>query len=221
VSGADLALMVREFVRSPTTVGAVAPSSARLAKAVVAPIPECGQPVVVELGCGTGAFTGAIQARLDGRGRHIAVELNPRLAALTARRYPGVEVVHGSAEHLVDILDSRGVRSGDAVISGLPWASFPGSLQKSILDQVATVTASSGAFTTFGYVGARQMLSARRFQRMLAERFEEIVTGRVVWLNLPPACVYYARRPGAEHRLQQLRFRPADTTSTRGAGSLA
>jgi phospholipid N-methyltransferase len=31
---------------------------------------------------------------------------------------------------------------------------------------------------------------------MLTDRFEEVVVGRTVMRNLPPAFVYYARRPG-------------------------
>ena len=73
----ESALFLRQFLRSPITTGAIAPSSRYLAAAVTAPIPERGDPVVVELGPGTGSFTAEIQRRLGGRGRHIAVEINP------------------------------------------------------------------------------------------------------------------------------------------------
>ena len=72
----DTALFLGQFLRSPGTIGAVAPSSRRLAAAVCAPIPERGEPIVIELGPGTGAFTAEIQQRLGGRGHHLAVELN-------------------------------------------------------------------------------------------------------------------------------------------------
>jgi phosphatidylethanolamine/phosphatidyl-N-methylethanolamine N-methyltransferase len=150
---------------------------------------------VVELGCGTGTFTGAIQSRLGARGVHIAVEVNTRLADLTAQRYPSVEVVQCSAEHLPEILAQRGLPHADVVISGLPWASFGHHLQASILDSIHEVLEPSGAFTTFAYLGVRATGSARRFRRMLDARFEEIVIGGTVLRNLPPACVYYARRP--------------------------
>ena len=125
VSAADMSLVALEFLRNPTAMGAIAPSSGRLAEAVVAPIPRNGDPLVVELGSGTGAFTRAIQERLGGRGHHLAVELNPRLAELTALRYPAVEVVQQSAAHLPEILASRGLGRADVVVSGLPWAAFP------------------------------------------------------------------------------------------------
>jgi phospholipid N-methyltransferase len=198
----DFALVAREFLRNPGSIGAVAPSSARLASAVVTPIPSRGNPLVVELGCGTGAFTSAIQARLGGRGHHVAVELNPRLAELAATRFPAVEVVHGSAEHLPAILGERLHGRADVVVSGLPFASFPQALQQAILDGVVEIMSPGGAFTTFGYVGVHGMRPARRFRAMLAERFEEVVAGRMVLRNLPPAFVYYTRRPKVDVRVR-------------------
>jgi phospholipid N-methyltransferase len=214
LSASDIALVAREFLRNPAAIGAVAPSSARLAAAVVAPIPSRGDPLVVELGSGTGAFTSAIQAQLGGRGHHVAVELNPRLAALAARRFPAVEVVHGNAEHLPEILGSRLLGHADVVVSGLPWAAFPQAAQQSILDGVLAVLSPNGAFTTFGYVGVHGMRPARRFRAMLAERFEEVVAGRMVVQNLPPAFVYYTRRPViAEPVAVPLRVRDAGIAS--------
>ncbi|MGI5368392.1 hypothetical protein [Streptomyces iakyrus] len=58
----------------------MAPSSRRPATEVTLPVPESGDPVVVELEPVTGAFTGLIQELLGGRGHHLAVEINPRLA---------------------------------------------------------------------------------------------------------------------------------------------
>ncbi|MDR7278795.1 class I SAM-dependent methyltransferase [Catenuloplanes atrovinosus] len=189
------ALFLREFFRSPARTGAIAPSSRRLGEAVVAPIPERGDPVVVELGPGTGAFTTVIQEKLAGRGRHLAIELNPTLAAHIAARHPGVEVLNDNAADLPRLLAERGVQRADVVISGLPWASFPVSAQRSILAAVHATLSPTGAFTTFAYTMAAWTPAARRFRGMLRESFEEVVLGRTITANLPPAFVYHARRP--------------------------
>jgi hypothetical protein len=42
----------------------------------------------------------------------------------------------------------------------------------------------------------RGLAPARRFRRMLTARFKEVVVGRTIMRNLPPAFVYYVRRPG-------------------------
>lgn len=192
---AESTVFLREFLRTPMRTGALLPSSARLASAVVAPIPRRGDPVVVELGPGTGAFTAAIRDRLSGRGHQLAVELNPRLAEYTARRFPSVDVVTADAARLPAILAERGLPGADVVVSGLPWASFPRPVQQSILDAVRSGLAEGGVFTTFAYSHARVLPSARRFRRSLESGFEEVLCGRTIWRNTPPAMVYFSRRP--------------------------
>lgn len=191
----DAALMVREFMRQPTAIGAIAPSSHRLAEAVVAPLPRYGNPVVVELGPGTGAITRLIQSRLDGRGRHVALEINPRLAELISHRHPPVEVAQASAAQLTSVLAELAITDVDLIISALPWAALPETLRDVTLDGVSAVMASGGVFTAVGYTCVRGTTRALRFRQALAARFEEVVMGRTVMRNLPPAFVYYARRP--------------------------
>ncbi|MFF5174978.1 class I SAM-dependent methyltransferase [Micromonospora sp. NPDC000089] len=196
----DSSTFLKQFARHPLTVGAVAPSGAGLAADITAAVPRAGDPVVVELGPGTGAFTGAVQGRLAGRGRHLALEINPRFAARVARRYPAVEVVLADAATLGELLAARGHSCADVVVSGLPWAAFSGQRQRAVLGAVAAGLAPGGAFTTFAYRHALLSPAARRFRRLLHETFDEVTVGRTVWANLPPALVYHCRRPLATAR---------------------
>ncbi|MBF8194497.1 SAM-dependent methyltransferase [Nonomuraea sp. K274] len=191
----DTAQFLGQFLRAPTTIGAFAPSSRRLAAAVCAPIPERGEPTVVELGPGTGPFTAEIQQRLAGRGHHLAVEVNEAMAKLIAARFPEVDVAHADAVRLGELLFERGLRQADVVVSGLPWAAFPQTLQRDLLTAVTSAMNHGAAFTTFSYIHAIPLSSARRFRSLLADRFEEVVAGRTVWRNAPPAFVFHARRP--------------------------
>ncbi|WP_214410373.1 class I SAM-dependent methyltransferase [Sphaerisporangium fuscum] len=191
----DTALFFGQFMRSPGTTGAVAPSSRRLARLVTTPVPEKGDPVIVELGPGTGVFTDEIQRRLGGRGDHLAVEINPRLAARLADRHPAAKIVVADAVNLPQLLAKHGHERADVVVSGLPWAAFPGELQDRLLEAIIGTLSPEGAFTTFAYVHARTLPPALRFRRRLLERFEEVVASRTVWGNVPPAFVYHARRP--------------------------
>jgi phospholipid N-methyltransferase len=184
-----------EFVRDPMTVGAVQPSGVALAEVATAAVPRTGSPVVLELGPGTGAFTGLIQRRLAGAGRHLAVEVNPRLAGRLAARHPGVDVVTADAAALRQVLAQRGVDRVDVVVSGLPWAAFAEQSQRAVLSEVVAVLEPAGVFTTFAYVHARWAPPAQRLVRSLRSRFEEVVVSRTVWANLPPALVYFCRRP--------------------------
>jgi phosphatidylethanolamine/phosphatidyl-N-methylethanolamine N-methyltransferase len=189
----ETVVFLKEFVRAPVLIGAVAPSSARLASVAVEPVPEHGDPVIVELGPGTGSFSGAIQRRLSGRGRHLAIELNPRLAEIVQRRYPDVEVLNEDAAKLPEILAEQGIQRADVIISGLPWAAFPTTMQQSIMDAIRKVLAPGGVFATFAYIHALKLPPAVRFRRMLDSQFDEVHTSQTVWRNLPPALVYFAR----------------------------
>jgi len=186
----DAKLFLQEFLRSPLTTASAIPSSKALSEQMVAPIPEQGEPVVVELGPGTGAFTEVIQSRLDGRGRHIAVELNPRLADVLAKRFPDVEVIVADAERLPELLAEREILA-DVVISGLPWAAYRGRLTEA----VAAALHPAGVFTQFTYTWTRWAGPSKRQLAGFRRCFEEVVLTRTIWGNLPPALVHVMRRP--------------------------
>ncbi|MBP2369120.1 class I SAM-dependent methyltransferase [Pseudonocardia parietis] len=187
-------VFLREFVRDPLRTASCLPSSHALAVAATAPVPETGDPVVVELGPGTGAFTDVIARRLGGRGHHLAVELNPRLAALLHRSHPGLDVAVADATDLPALLAARGLGAADVVVSGLPWAAYPPG-GTPLTAVIAGAMGPGSAFTQFGYACTRWTVPARRLRARLGEAFEEVVVGRTVLANVPPAFVLTARRP--------------------------
>lgn len=188
-------VLLGAFLRRPSTTGAVAPSSARLGRVLALVVPAAGDPVVVELGPGTGAVSAVIDTRLGGRGRHLAVELDPRMVAFLHRTRPGLDVVAGDARDLRALLGSRGVTHADAVVCGLPWALFDADAQLAVLGEIGRVIGPTGAFTTFAYLHGMAIPAARRFRRTLRAQFEEVMVSATVWRNLPPAFVYVCRRP--------------------------
>lgn len=191
----NASLFIEQFMRSPAMIGAIAPSSRRLARAATAIVPETGDPVVVELGPGTGPFTAQIQQRLGGRGSHLAIEINTRMAEWLAARFPACDVISADAASLPELMAERGLSGADVVVSGLPWAAFSARRQRRLLGAVTRSMTSEGVFATFAYVHALPMSTARRFRRLLGEAFEEVTVGGTVWRNLPPALVYSARGP--------------------------
>lgn len=182
-------------LRSPATMGAVAPSSSHLAARLAAVVPRVGEPVVVELGPGTGSVTSAIEHRLAGRGRHVAVEIDLVLARHLRTEYPDVEVLVGDAAELERLLAEHQVPAVDAVLSGLPWSLISADAQRAIVEATARTLRPGGSFTTLAYVHALGMTPARRFRGLLGEVFDEVLTTRTVWRNLPPAVTYVCRRP--------------------------
>jgi phosphatidylethanolamine/phosphatidyl-N-methylethanolamine N-methyltransferase len=188
-------LIFGRFLRSPRTVGAIAPSSRALARRMVRGL-ESGPVRVVELGPGTGAFTGAIVERLGGTGRLVTIDIEPVFVSAIQQRWPSVECVCASAERLAAIAADRGLIPIDHIISGLPFASLPGSTTRQILDGIAETLRPGGTFTTFQYVHAYLLPTAIAFRRELSERLGSPAEVALVLRNVPPAFVLTWRRAG-------------------------
>jgi phospholipid N-methyltransferase len=185
---------LKEFISNPTSIGAIAPSSSGLAQMMVAGLDLQNAEAVLEYGPGTGAFTEYILRGIGPRAKFAAIELNPRFAAQFRSRYPRVSLFEDSVANARKICDSAGIGPVDCIISGLPWATFPSTLQVTILDEMMKVLKPGGSFVTFGYVHAVTLPPAKRFASVLPRYFTTISKSPVVWLNLPPAFVYRCRR---------------------------
>jgi phospholipid N-methyltransferase len=185
----DALLLLRKFLRSPRAVGTIAPSSRALAREMVRSL-DLGGPVrVVELGPGTGAFTGHILSRLGPAARYLAVEIDEAFAAGIRRRWPRVDCACDSAERLPELVAERGLDGIDHVISGLPFASLPNAVTRRILDGVGRVLCPGGTFTTFQYCHGYALPLAAAFRREMRDRMGSDGTSHLVMRNLPPAFV--------------------------------
>ncbi len=149
---------------------------------------------VVELGPGTGAFTGAISAKLKSDALFIAVELNPDFARILRGQFPGVVVINDSAERLTDFLAERARAHADTILCSLPWAGFPADLQERLMKAIVAALKPGGRFASFAYLHASILPAARRFRQRLEANFATVTTSRTVWRNLPPAFVYRCTR---------------------------
>src|SRR5579885_907196 len=93
----DTLRFVWRMLTRPKTVGAIAPSSRALGRAMAAEINPSHQGFVLELGPGTGVGTAALIERGIAPERIVAVEYDPTFARLIASRFPGVTVIEGDA----------------------------------------------------------------------------------------------------------------------------
>ena len=181
---------LKEFVKHPTKVGAIAPSSPGLVDAMVDWFDWQAIRNVVEFGPGTGVFTEAILGRLHPEAKFFAIERSPEMAHLARQRCPTAKVIQESATNLHAICDAEGMDRIDAVVCGLPWASFPDSLQAEIMGAMIGRMSQSGQFATFAYWQGVVLPAGRRFSRRLKESFQDVRRSHTVWKNLPPAFVY-------------------------------
>ena len=178
------------FVRRPTAVGALAPSSRALAFAMVNNCDLQNAQTVVELGPGTGAFTGEILSHVDSSATFFALELSANLTHLLRRRFPTLTVYNDSAENLQKYLSEHQRSKADVILSGLPWASLPLSVQERVLSAVTEALEPGGEFLTFGYVHARKFPNAIKFRQRLEGMFSSVDPLKIVWRNIPPAFIY-------------------------------
>jgi len=190
----DYRKFFREFVSHPRAVGAVSPSSANLARHLVATIDWDATTTVLEYGPGTGAITGEIVSQLPAGTNFCAIEISPQFARVLRDRFPDVCVVEGSVGEVRQLCDSQGIDQVDAILSGLPWAAFSDEDQTSYLDATMKVLRPGGQFISFGHLQGLLLPSARRFRKKLERYFTEVTTSKPVWGNLPPAYFYLCRR---------------------------
>lgn len=187
----EIMLFLARFASTPGKIGAVAPSSRNLGRAMAAGLPG-DHGVCVELGGGTGSLTRAILATAAPRDRLIVVERDPRLAAYLQKRFPGITVVEGDAQNLTQILRDAGVERVDTVVSGLPFRSLPDGVRRNIAAEIFAALGPGGVYVQFTYWGEPPIPA----DIMREYKITRARTGRV-WRNIPPANVWRYERPAA------------------------
>ncbi len=172
------------WLRGPRHVGAIAPSSQALARAMAAAIPADGSGVVVELGGGTGAISRAILQKIPPA-RLVIIERDPELAALLTRRFPGVRVIHGDATRFPERLAENGIDRVCCIISALPLLSMPAADRSAIAAAAHRMLPPGGRLLQFTYGFGNPLETAAGVSGPWRAR-------RLKWVafNLPPAFVW-------------------------------
>lgn len=148
---------------------------------------------VLELGPGTGAFTGEILSSLRHGASFSALEIDHELARTISKKFPRAKVIAGCATKLGEHLETEKVSPPDAILSGLPWAVFDENLQNHILSQIQSVLRDGGVFSTFAYYGPHRLKAGQAFRRKLENCFSSVERSSVVLRNFPPAFIYTCR----------------------------
>jgi phosphatidylethanolamine/phosphatidyl-N-methylethanolamine N-methyltransferase len=180
----ETALFLRQLIRNPRRVSAIAPSSPFLARAMARSLgPTTGR--VVEFGPGTGSLTRGILARGVPPANLTCFELDPDFVTNLRAAFPGVTIHHAGADHATEFV-KPGV---DAVISGLPLLSMPHPVIKAIVGAAFAVLKPGAPYIQFTY-GPKPPVPAE----VMEELGLRVEMGPHVLLNLPPARVYLFRR---------------------------
>ena len=174
---------LRGLIASPKGVGAIAPSSAALARAIALQADPDQPGGVLELGPGTGVVTEALIARGFGAGRITAIEYDPEFVRRVRERCPGVNVIEGDAFAL-----NRTLRPEDtgycAIISGIPLLNWPQERRQALIEGALERVRPHAPFIQFSYGLTPPVPATDGF---------EVSRAAVIWANLPPARVWVYR----------------------------
>jgi phospholipid N-methyltransferase len=187
-------LFLRQFWRSPRSIGAAFPSSRALGEAMLAPIDFTRAQAIVEFGPGTGPFTRLIAERLRPGQNYVGIELNDQFFHRLKAEFPHLAFEHASVEDLSRILAKHGIGAIDAIVCGLPWASLPAAFQARVFAEIERHLAPGGVFVTFAYLQGLALPAAWALRRRLRTAFASVGHTRIVWGNLPPAFAYVCRK---------------------------
>lgn len=174
---------ILQYILNPRTVGAVLPSSTRLANKMVENINFNDTKFIVEYGPGTGVFTDKLIEKRNKDTVILIVECNNKFYDLLRDKYKNEKnlyIINDSAENIDKHLKRYGIPYIDYVISGLPFASLPQSVASTILNITNKILKDEGKFITFQYT-----LLKKEF---IGEYFREIDVKREA-INMPPAYI--------------------------------
>ncbi len=127
-------LFFRHWLRSPLGMGAVMPSCRGVGTAMARALPRDRAGWLLELGGGTGSVTQELLAAGWPAARLVSVEREPDLAAMLARRCPGVGVHAADARAIDGLLRKLGIDALTGVVSSLPIKWFPLEDQRAIVE---------------------------------------------------------------------------------------
>lgn len=177
----DTGFFLQEWFANPLRMGAIVPSSPKLAASMARWLPDDPESYVLELGPGTGAVTQALITRGLREERLVAIERNPKMAQVLRKRFPRAHIIIGDAWRLDTLMGEHceAIQSVGAVISSLPLLNFPAHKAESLAQKIRSVLEPAGKWVQYSYhLGNAQPQGASLFQ---------LLASNVVWLNLPPA----------------------------------
>lgn len=150
------------YLRAPTCVGSIVPSSRALAEAVCDPYRRASRPVrVLEVGAGTGAITRVLGTMIADGDEVDLCEIQPAFADILERDVLSLPVFRkAAAEGRVRVLRQpiqalEHENYYDFVIGGLPLTIFTLDQVKEVFEIIERCLKPGGVFSYYEYVGLR------------------------------------------------------------------
>jgi phospholipid N-methyltransferase len=196
---------LRQVFRDYHHVGAIAPSSRALARALAKPLqsrPHGTQMNILEVGPGTGALTRGIFENMKPGDRLTLCEINEDFVRILQNRFetdPEFAVWKNHSRIVcAPIEDLPAEERYHHIVSGLPFNNFPAATVCSILDKYRQILVEGGTVNFFEYVAIRHMKRpiCSKAEKQRIDEVEKVlseyigryqVSVQLVLLNIPPA----------------------------------
>jgi phosphatidylethanolamine/phosphatidyl-N-methylethanolamine N-methyltransferase len=176
---------LRALIARPKNIGAVAPSSRALGRAIARQIDPNRTGPVLELGPGTGVITNAILEHGIEAARLTVIEYDSDFAQAIAQRFHGVHVIQGDAFDLDRILGQRRDDAFAAIVSGIPLLNFPMPSRRAYVEALTKRLQPDAPLIQFSYGMHAPVVPPAGFS---------VICAALVWANLPPARVWVYKK---------------------------
>ena len=173
------AMFIHELVKNPGCIGAICPSSQKLARCMVSRIDTTQEGLVVELGAGTGVITQALLDHGVKPENLVVIEFADNFYLHLKERFPQLNIIHGDAAQLRDLLPANA--QINTIVSSLPLISLPPPVRQAIVSQWQSLLCETGQVVQFTY----NLKSTYWRKDIHTTHYEE----EFVWANIPPAKV--------------------------------
>lgn len=145
--------------------------------------------VIVEYGPGMGVFTRYLLSRMGVDSRLILIERNPGFVRMLAQRFPDPRVFLriDCASNVHHALEECGVRSADAILSGIPFSFLPYETRMEIVKNTHAALREDGQFLAY-----QTFYQANNHLKEPLESLFRSVRVEYEMLNIPPMRIYEA-----------------------------
>lgn len=177
---------IKGVISTPKTVGAIMPTSARMANRMASIIDTGSGLPVLELGPGTGVITKAILDKGVKPENVVSVEYSSDFVRHLRGKYPGVNFINGDAFSLAETLENYRGQKFDCVISGIPLLNFPMHQRVKLVEDLLKLIPVGRPIVQFSYGPVSPVVA--RPDSYTIKHFDFIMR------NIPPAQIWHYKK---------------------------
>jgi phosphatidylethanolamine/phosphatidyl-N-methylethanolamine N-methyltransferase len=177
---------LKGVISTPKTVGAIMPTSARMANRMASIIDTGSGLPVLELGPGTGVITRAILDKGVKPENVVSVEYSSDFVRHLRGKYPGVNFINGDAFSLAETLENYRGQKFDCVISGIPLLNFPMHQRVKLIEDLLKLVPVGRPVVQFSYGPVSPVVA--RPDSYTIKHFDFIMR------NIPPAQIWHYKK---------------------------